>query len=331
MRLGFPTAIFALALVLPSAASAQFTGATTGTAPFTISAMPQYPMPYSQVTVTALSSSLDLTRETMVVSVAGKEIYRGNVQPVAVTLGAAGQFTTVKVAMSSGGTSYSQTLSIEPQDVTLVAEPISSAPPLYPGKPSVPLEGNVRIVAVADLRDAQGKESDPTTYSYAWTVDGTQIADASGVGKDSIIVASPLEYRDRQVSVVVMSADGNLIGGDSFSLSPVEPTVLIYENDPLLGILYDHAISGSYAIPGAESTLYAAPFSFPTTYGAPTLQWFLNGNAAQTGDSITLRPTGSGEGNASLSLVASAGSNTTATANLSLSFGTVASSNLFGL
>ncbi len=331
MRLSIFAIIFAFTFILPGMAFAQFTSGTGSTASFTLSSEPQYPAPYSQVTLTALSNSLDLTRATMVVTVAGNEIYQGNIQPTTVAVGGAGKLVNVKVTISLDGTSYSQVLLIQPQDVALVAEPISSEPPLYPGKPLVPLGGDVRIVAMADLRDNNGKEIDPTTYSYAWTVDGTRATSASGIGKDAMIVASPLQYRARTVSVVVMNPDGSLVGGDSLSLSPFEPSVQIYKNDPLLGILYDHALSGNYTITGAESTLYAAPFSFPITSGAPTLQWFLNGEAAQTGDSITLRPTGSGQGNASLSLVASTGSYITATANLPLSFGTVANSNLFGL
>ncbi|MDE2021920.1 MAG: hypothetical protein KGI71_03345, partial [Patescibacteria group bacterium] len=218
-----------------------------------------------------------------------------------------------------------------PEDVALVAEPISSAAPLYPGRPGVPLEGSTRVVAVANLRNTKGNVIAPGTLSYAWTVDGTNIESDSGIGKDAIVVESPLRYRSRTISVTATSQDGSLVGGASLSLSPVDPSIRIYENDPLLGILYDHALSNQYSIPGAESTLYAAPFSFPTTDGAPSLQWFLNGNAAQTGNSITLRPTGSGQGNASLSIVSSAGSYTTATANLSLLFGAAASSNTFGL
>ncbi|MHB8660970.1 MAG: hypothetical protein ACYC75_03515 [Minisyncoccota bacterium] len=330
MRFGLFTAALALTLALPGAAGAQFVGSIGDPTPFTLSVDPQYPAPNSQVTITALSSSLDLTRSTMTVSVAGKVIYQGNVQLVAVMLGNTGDLTNVRVVITSGGVNYSRTLSIQPQDVVLVAEPISSAPPLYPGKPSVPLGGNVRVVAMANLKSAQAKGLDPTTFSYAWTVDGAQIADASGIGKEAVNVAAPLQYRTRMVSVVVTSPGGSLVGGASLSLSPLEPSLRIYENDPLLGILYDHALSGGYAITGAESTLFAAPFSLPTTDGTPLLQWFLNGAAAQTGSSITLRPTGSGQGTASLSLVASAGSYTSATANLSLSFGAT-SSNLFGL
>jgi len=321
--------IIAIALIVPSAAVAQLM--VGGTEAFTISVDPQYPTPQSQVTLTVLSSTLDLNNATMVISIANEETYRGSVRTVAVPVGKAGSVTNAKVMILSAGANYSQTISIQPEDVVLIAEPISSTPPLYPGKSSVPLEGNVRVVAMANLQDAKGKAVDPATLSYAWTVDDTSIADSSGIGKEAIVVASPLQYRSLSVSVVVQSQDGSLVGGTSISLNAQQPLVRVYKNDPLLGILYDHALSDSYAITSAEATLYAAPFSFPTSNGAPFLQWFLNGEAVQTGNAITLRPTGSGQGTASLSLVASAGESTNATENLSLSFGAASGTGLFGL
>ena len=182
------------------------------------------------------------------------------------------------MTISSGGANYSQTISIQPQDVVLIAEPISSAPILYPGKPLVPLDGDVRVVAMANLKDANGRMSSPTTYSYAWTVDGVQIANSSGIGKEAIIVASPLQYRARDVSVAVTNSSGVLIGGASLSLTALEPSVRIYQNDPLFGIRFDRALSDSYTIAGAETTLYAAPFSRPDdrrrTAHPMVLKWF---------------------------------------------------------
>jgi len=317
-----------LALILPLAVSAQEVGDITDESAFTVSVDPQYPAPYSQATVSLTSSTLNLTNTTMSVSIAGNEMYKGSVRPVAIPMGKAGSVTSVKVTIASSGVSYTQTFSIQPQDVTLIAEPISSVPVFYPGKSLVPLEGDVRIVAIANLQNSNGKAFEPTALSYAWTVDGTKIASASGIGKQAIIVASPLQYRARQVSVSIMSQDGSLVGGASVSLTALSPSVRIYKNDPLLGILYDHALSDTYAI-NAEDTLYAAPFSLPTTNGAPLLKWFLNGAAAQTGNSITLRPTGTGQGSASLSLVASGGGSAKATESLSLSFG--ASKSVLGL
>lgn len=327
----FNVFILAFALILPFAVSAQALGDISNAAAFTVSVNPQYPAPYGQATLSMVSSTLDLSNAMMAVSVAGKEIYQGSVRTIAVPMGKTGSIASVKVTINSAGASYSQMLSIQPQDVALVAEPISSAPPLYPGKSLVPLEGSVRVVAMANLQGSNGEAFDPSAFSYSWTVDGAQIANSSGIGKTAIIVASPLQYRARSVSVAVMSQDGNLVGGASLSLTAQDPSVRIYENDPLLGILYDHALSGDYPINDAEDTLYAAPFSFPTTGGALLLQWFLNGEAAQTGNSITLRPTGSGQGTASLSIVASAGELTRATEELSLSFGAASGGGFFGL
>ncbi|MEK7515904.1 MAG: hypothetical protein AAB555_03225 [Patescibacteria group bacterium] len=277
------------------------------------------------------SGSIELANATLTATIGGKEIYKGSVRTFSITLGKAGSVTNVKAAITSGGASFSQTVSIQPQDVVLIVEPSSSAPPLYQGKPLIPLEGSVRVVAMANLKNAGGKSSSPTKYSYSWTVDGTQIANSSGIGKSAIVVASPLQYRSRSVSVAVANSDGTLVGGASTSLSAEQSSVRIYENDPLLGIRYDRALSGSYSITGTEATLYAAPFSMPTAGGAPFIQWFLNGDSAQTGNSITLRPTGSGKGNASLSLVASTRQSGTATMSLSLIFGAPGGTNFFGL
>ena len=329
MRFSF-LAILTFALILPASAQA-LGGISNNGAMFTVSVNPQYQVPYSQATISLLSTTLDLANTTMNISVSGKNIYQGNVQPVAIQIGAAGIVASVKVTVTSAGVDYTQMVSIQPQDIALVAEPISSAPSLYQGKSLVPIEGNVRVVAIANMRSADGKVLDPSTLSYVWTVDNTRIADVSGIGKDAILVASPLEYRARSVSVVVTSQDKNLIGGADFSLTAQEPSVRIYKNDPLLGILYDHALSGQYAISDAEDAFYAAPFSLPTTSSVPLLQWFLNGNAAQTGNVITLRPTGGGQGTASLSLVASAGDSAIATENLSLSFGAASNTSFFGL
>ena len=338
MRFGPFVAAFAIVLLLSfmisSTADAQsFPGlGNINGDTFSLSVTPQYPSPYSQTTVSPASNSLNLTNATLTVSVNGKETYTGSVHTFPVQIGGAGTVTNVRATIVSGGMSYVRAVSIQPQDVTLVAEPISSAPPLYPGKPSVPLQGNVRVVAMANLRDAKGNTSSPTTYAYAWTVDGIHLPDSSGIGKSSIIVPSPLQYRDSKVSVVVTDSSGNLVGGASLSLYALQPLIRVYENDPLLGIRYDHALLGNYTVSGAESTLYAAPFSLPITNGAPLVTWFLNGSSVQTGNSITLRPAGSGQGSASLSLTAiSADNSTMGTANLSLTFGMPPSTNIFGL
>lgn len=291
------------------------------TDPLTVSVNPKYPIPFSQAVLTPSSNSVKLSNSVITITANGTQIYKGNAKPVSVPLGAAGSLVSVVVTLTSDGKAYSKTILLRPQDVSIIAEPVSSAPPLYPGKPLVPLEGSTRIVAIANVKGVNGKVIDPSTLSYSWTVDDTRIASASGIGKDTLLVASPRQYRNRDVSVVVQSQDGSVSGGESLVLAPKEPTVRLYENDPLLGIRYDREISGTYNVVSSEKTLHAAPYSFSITDTAPALQWFLNGVAAQTGSSITLRPTGSGSGSAALSLVATGKGSIRTTNKLSLSFG----------
>lgn len=326
----FFTIIVVCVFVLPATTRAQSFD-LTNIDPFTVSVTPQNPVPYGQATLSLLSSSLNLANATLTVSVAGKQIYSGGVEAVSIPVGGAGALINVLVSISSNGKKYSKTVAIRPQDVVLISEPISSAPILYRGKPLIPLEGTVRVVAIASVKDGNGKTFDPNLLSYNWSVDDVEIANASGIGKEAIIVASPLQYRNRSVSVMVQSQDGNFVSNASVSFTASEPTVRVYENDPLLGILYDHAFSGTYTIAGTESSLYGAPFSFPTNTGNPVLQWFLNSSLAQTGNAITLRPSGSGQGSASLSFVGASSDFIKATQNLSLSFGAKSGRNLFGL
>jgi hypothetical protein len=298
---------------------------------FSMAVSPLYPEPYSQPTISLTSTSIDLSNAIVTATVGGKQVYEGSANSFSVPVGAAGTETVVHATVSSEGSSYSQTLSVQPEDVIIIPEPIASIPPLYPGKPSVPLEGNVRLVAMANLKNESGSELDPNTYSYVWTVDGVEQIAGSGVEKSSIIVPSPLEYRESQISVVVTDPSGVLAGGDDLTYTAVSPTARIYEEDPLLGIRFDHALTGSYSINGAEDTLYAAPFNLPISSGAPGIQWYLNGDPVQTGTSVTLRPAGSGQGNADLSFTATGDNSTEATTNLSILFGTQSSNNLFGL
>jgi hypothetical protein len=263
------------------------------------------------------------------VTVNGKKIYSGNVTKVALPLGGAGVVHDIEVDISSHGETIYKTISVQPQDVALVAEPLSSAPPLYPGRPLIPLEGSTRFVALANLRTASGTPVDPSTASYRWTINGAYRANSSGVGRTSLLLSSPLKYRSSTVSVVVTGPEGDLVGGDSFTFSAQEPSLRTYEQNALLGVRFGKALSRDYAIEGAEATLFAGAFSF-STQSPLMLEWFVDGASVQSGSSITLRPSGSGKGRSSLSLVGSTKDSAKTSLGMSLSFENK-SSNFFGL
>lgn len=328
MKLASFAAILATVLLVAPAALAQNLEERT---PFTLSILPANPAPFATVTVTPVPGALDLGTAVMTVNVNGTQVYEGNAQPTSVTVGKGGSSTSIRVTMRAGGFNPSQTVVVVPQDVSLVMEPASSAPPLYPGKTSVSDEGTARFVAVASLRTTSSKSVPASSLSYAWTVDGVAVPAGSGIGKSSLIVAAPLQYRSRTVSVAVQTVDGALRGTLSLSFSSAEPSLRIYENDPLLGVRFDRALSGTYETSESESSLYASPFGFSLANGAAAIEWFLNGSSVHTGNLITLRPVENGKGNASISAVASVGDTVRVNTRLSVSFGATTGFNLFGL
>jgi hypothetical protein len=302
--------------------------------PITLSLSTTYPQPDSSDTLVVQSTLLTLANATLAVSVNGTQIYNGNVQPIAVAIGGAGVPTNISVVVTSQGQSYPASLSVTPGDVSLVEEPLSSAPPLYAGKPEVALGGEVRLVAVAGFRTASGAAINPANLSYTWMQGGDTLGSSSGIGKSAIIVAAPLQYRAGDYSVTVTTQDGTQAGSASVSIAAENPSVRIYADDPLLGIEFNKALGGTYTINGPEASFYAAPFSFSTVSGAPALQWFLGGaSSAQSGNLITLRPTSNTAGQSTLSVSASESQQyESATAGLTLSYGAAASGGgIFGL
>lgn len=299
--------------------------------PLSLSLSPSHPSPHSTASLSVQSTVLDLANATLTITVNGSQAYTGNVRPTTVPIGAPGVTTSIKVIVTSQGRTYTDSIAVVPGDVALVEEPLASAPPLYPGKPLVPISGQVRLVAIASFRTSSGASINPANLSYSWRMGDSVLTSSSGIGRSSVIVNTPLQYRSGDFSVVVSTQDGSQTGAASVSLAPSDPSIRLYLNDPLLGIRFDHALSGSFSITDAEAAFYAAPFSFSTTHSTPTINWVLDGDTVGNEKTITLRPTGSGVGKSSLSISASEDSlYERAAISLPIIFGT-ASTNIFGL
>ncbi len=303
--------------------------------PISLTLSPASPAPHQPFTLSLESSTLNLANSTFSVSVNGKKVADGTGRtPVSLTAGAGGAPMSISVSVSSAGQTYQKTVVLRPAGLVLVTEPLSSAPILYPGKSGIPVMGGARIVAVPDFRTKDGTPIDPHTLSYTWRVDDSQtLVKDSGIGKNAVIVATPLPYRTKTVAVTVQDQAGSLVASQSITLAPTDPTVRVYASDPLMGTLYEHALSSSYTMPGSDATFVAVPYGFPTDTNAPQITWYLNEQKSQTGERITLQPQGSGEGSEALAVsISTPATSARASANFQLLFKAEArGSGLFGL
>ena len=298
--------------------------------PFTISVSPQYPAPYQSITLTPASTVFDIASAKITATVNGKTFYSGTGGTgIQLQLSGPGTVTSVAVTATAAGKSYSKKLSLRPADVAVVVEPVSTTHPFYEGAGLVSSEGRVHIVAIPDFRTSTGKMVDPSTLTYNWSL-GDQVLDsASGIGQSVLDATAPQMYRDANISVTVTSPDGSMVAQGQATISPVDPYVRIYRDDPLLGALYDVAISNSYTMTGTEDTYLGVPYYFSNT---PTLDWTVNGSESGTDPDITVRSTGNGTGTAILAFTATdSGATLTANTTVSVLFGQSKSTGIFGL
>jgi hypothetical protein len=301
-----------------------------GVDPLTVTISPSYPAPYTNVLVTPGSTLIDLSSTNITFSVNGKVVQKSSgAEPFTVTVGGAGQTTSITVTASIDGKIYSKNVAIHPADVALIEEPVSTTHPFYKGGALLASQGRVRLIAVADFRTASGASIVSQNLVYTWR-NGDQILESSsGIGKSVLSATAPDRYRDTTITVTVATQDQSIVGEASAVLSPIDPFVRVYQNDPLLGPLFNQALSDNFTITDSERTFRAVPYFFSEF---PTLSWQVNGTNSQSGQDITVRPTGSGVGSALLAIAAKAlHYPQSANASLSVAFGIKKSTGIFGL
>jgi hypothetical protein len=327
------SALFAFALVAFAATSANLAYAqfTPGADPLTVVMSPQYPRPYQSFTVAPRSTLIDLSGSTVRVSVNGTAVYEGSgTQAATVRAGGLGERTTVVVTVTdAAGRTYTENLVIRPAEVSLVLEPASTMHPFYDGGGLVASEGRVRLVAVADMRTAPGTRIPASSLVYTWRLGERILTDASGIGKSVLTAEAPVRYRNADITVTVTSQDQSLVGEARTRVSPVDPVVRVYRNDPLLGPLFNQALPSRYTLPDTEGTFRAVGYFFAVP---PTLAWSVNGKAGGADKDLTVRATGNGQGTARLSVSATeTESLRTADTEFTVLFGQESGFGFFGL
>lgn len=274
----------------------------TGIESFTISVSPQYPRPYEVVTVTLKSSLIDLISSNVTISGNGAVLDEGiGVRSASTIMGAPGESVRITAVVVANGQTLTRELVLRPSDVALVMEAATEIHPFYLGASLPAPEGRLRLVALTHFENSSGGVIPKENLIYTWRLGEQVLENESGAGKFVLTASAPIRYRDARVSVTVTTPDKSLAGEASVLVTPVDPLVRIYRNDPLLGIRYEEALAGSVALSGDEETFRVIPYYFSAP---PVLSWTINSIEQNAGADITLRATGGGIGSASVGVSA---------------------------
>jgi len=225
--------------------------------------IPPSPSPGDEVRVEVESYTTDLRQASIswIVNGETKQQEIGN-QLYTFVAPEAGKRVQVEVVVTQqNGVTYSDTVFVEPNNIDVIIEGITYTPPMYQGRPMFTHQSRVNIGVIPTLIE-NGKQLKPNEIFFGWEVNGTYYRDLSGVGRDNIIYTGALVSRPITIDVTVQNLNGTLKARKIIVLEPEDPRLLLYENNPLQGVLFEKSLLGEFKLEREDITLSAIPFFF---------------------------------------------------------------------
>lgn len=159
------------------------------------------------------------------------------------------------------GEILTKTINVETGDVDLLIQGNTYTPPLYKGRALFTGQSVATIVAIPNLVSG-GVRRAPAQLIYTWEKNNEVLQDASGYGKDTISFLGSILSQPFTVSVTVEDPNSDALAQKSITVAPQQPQVLIYENNPLYGSIFEKAILNKFYFDREEVGLTAIPYFF---------------------------------------------------------------------
>lgn len=264
---------------------------------------PENPAPNQQVNIKLESYSIDLDRASIVWSVDGKTVQSGTGLVTLTTKAPVNGKNSVVIASikTLNGAELRQTINIRPGDVSITWEAVGYTPPLFKGKTLPSYQGSTRFVAMPELYK-NGVRLNPNDLVYTWKKGSTVLGNASGYGRQSVVVAGGAVPEPMTIRVDVQSKDGLTRGAGIITVDFYDPEIQFYKEDPLYGVLYNKALVGQEPLTNNEFEIVSVPFNFSNI---GKYNWSINNTPypdLSDQRSITFRNNGTAQGSSLISL-----------------------------
>ncbi len=272
---------------------------------------PEFPGPNTQVTVDLLGSAEDLDRSKISWFQNGSLKASGvGLKQFQFSTGPLGSGTDISVTAELGAGSVTKKLLVRAASVDLLWESDGYISPFYRGRSPAAPGGRVLFVAIPHLASSQGgPEIAGSNVVYRWSKNGTVLGSLSGVGKNTLTLTAP-NIGTMTIRVDVSAQNGSLVAASQTTIAVSNPKILLYEDDPALGMRFDRSLPNIFTLAKEEERVVAIPFAFSAeSRGNENLSytWTVNGASLATNQSdrgtIVLNKAGASGGAASIRLV----------------------------
>lgn len=258
--------------------------------------VPSIPTPGAQVSVSAVNVP-NPGSTAFVWRVNGAIVAEGiGVSNMVFTVGGAGSESVVRLTATQDGAIQEKTVAVRPAGLDIVWEGDTYTPPLFEVRPLPNASASLTLVAIPEIVRG-GARISPNALVFRWYMGDSQTPFASGLGRSSVVVRPPQFQNPFRVSAIAETTDGLVRAADGILITPTEPSVVIYEEAPLLGLRRDRAIGESFSLVGDEATFVAFPLHIANA-SATTYTWSINGSAVEGASprELTVRREGAGSG-----------------------------------
>jgi hypothetical protein len=258
------------------------------------------------VNISLQSYAADLDQSKIVWSVGGKVEKSGvGEKAFSIQLGAQGTSKTISIDVYPlNGTAFRKSITIRPSEVDIMWKGNTYIPHFYKGRALWSNQSSLTIFAVPHVSNSSGKEIARSTLVYKWTRNGTVLGSQSGVGKSTLVINNSL-FPAPQTIQVDISTGGEVLARGATTISPMNPELLVYEDSPLLGPLFNIEVGNRISLREKEITLSVFPFFFGVmdkNDSSLKYSWSANNSTIeQSASKVTFRsPEASGSSNISI-------------------------------
>lgn len=144
---------------------------------------------------------------------------------------------------------------IAPIEVDLLWEADTYTPPFYRGKALPTYKSSIKVVAIPNSKNIN------TKFIYTWSISNLgNIVGADGYNRTKFTTFGSYAGYNREVNVSMVSFDKSKKVKKSIKIKSVEPELVLYENNSLMGTLLNKALYNTKEITGNEFSVKAEPY-----------------------------------------------------------------------
>ncbi len=165
---------------------------------------------------------------------------------------------------------------VHPADIDIIFEANTFIPPFYRGKAQYTHTSLVKFIAIPTIRDQNGRIMDSSEFRYRWYINNIIVPSNQTVGRNFVYYEDDFSTRDLRVSVHIEGVNSDFVTVRNRTIRPEDPVIVLYEESPLLGPIFERGILSDVSTASREITIRAVPFYFSRNERI-NIDWSLGG------------------------------------------------------